>query len=169
MGNIIQEAVSKIAGNVTQSIASGVIVTLITTYVLVDIGKKDSPQPGPKVDSVKIIPAPTTVQQSYRMKTEPGRPSGENKPLPNGGEQRLNETDLRARVALADPSERDPKIAVDNRRMDQKLESPIIAAKAKNDTLAKEKETPKNIKQVQKRADDVFEELDEEVAKKPPH
>jgi hypothetical protein len=41
MGNIITNTLGKFSLNVTQGVATGLIVTAITTYLLVDSGKKD--------------------------------------------------------------------------------------------------------------------------------
>ncbi len=73
MGNIISEAIAKIAGNVTQSVVSAVLVFLITTYVLVGIGKKEGGGSGAdstkKADAAtKEAVAPPTRQQGGEAK-----------------------------------------------------------------------------------------------------
>lgn len=176
MGNFIKETVAKVAGNVTQSVTSAVIVTLLTTYVLVDVGKKDSTPPGPKGDSLKINTALPLVNQpdsktsnDFDKKTDPSRSAEENNLSPNNGTQRSDGRTISRGVVSLGPSERDVKMVADKSSKQPKLETTLLETKAKNDTVAKEKQIPKDVKHVQKRAEDVFDELDEEVAKPPPH
>ncbi len=175
MGNFLKETVAKVAGNVTQSVTSAVIVTLITTYVLVDVGKKkDSTGSVPNSDSLKINSAQQPMQHTednssgeLEKKSNQDRPTQENKPF-FAGKQKTD-----GRVAPANEDARiqgggEVQTVADKTVKHPKLETSLAASKAKIDSVAKEKQAAKDVKQVQKRAEDVFDELDEEVAKKPP-
>ncbi|HEX9005704.1 MAG TPA: hypothetical protein VF889_00320 [Bacteroidota bacterium] len=74
MGNIFTEGIAKIASNITQSVVSAVLIFLITTYVLVGIGKKEGGGGG--ADSTKKADAatretvvPPSGQQGGEMKS----------------------------------------------------------------------------------------------------
>ncbi|MBI5472732.1 MAG: hypothetical protein HY961_10355, partial [Ignavibacteriae bacterium] len=53
-------------------------------------------------------------------------------------------------------------------QLEQKLDMTAKEARSKADTLFKEKKANSEVKGVQKRSQDVFDELDEEADKKPP-
>ena len=198
MGNFITDTLGKMAGNVTQSVVSALIVTAITTYLLVDSGKKGSNPAA--ADSAKIgtVAAPElrsepeagarsspekfTDTASQQKSTMPGTNNqmiggGSTKGLPVGTadgktarEQAVSPVTNAASAAFKELPPENPT--------EQKLESTITEGRAKGDSLLKahpqdeklkgmKKETPKEVKDVKKRADDVFDELDQEVEKKP--
>ncbi len=175
MGNFIKETAAKVAGNVTQSVTSAVIVTLITTYVLVNPGKKDSTEPGSGSDSLRINPATQLMQQprdnriaGTEQKSNPDHPTFENKPLLTSGKQKSNGRITPEEESSQTQSEGAGETVGERVSGNPKPETSLAATKTKADSVAKEKQIPKDVKQVQKRAEDIFEELDEEVAKKPP-
>jgi hypothetical protein len=52
MASLYKETIAKVAGNVTQSVISAIVVFLITTYILVDSGRKSTAEK--HADSLKI-------------------------------------------------------------------------------------------------------------------
>jgi hypothetical protein len=195
MGNFFTDAIGKIASNVTQSVISALIVTAVTTYIIVSPGKKNDGKDAAAKDSATsgttVVPmeksgvaGETTrmVQQSIdssgpmTMETNKGMngaggiktvavPAAEKKNPSNSTEPPVTNAASKAYKEL--PPENPTE---------QKLESTITQGRAKGDSLlkanpqndkAKEitKEEKKETKDVKKRADEVFDELDQETQK----
>ncbi len=175
MGNFIKETAAKVAGNVTQSVTSAVLVTLITTYVLVDIGKKDSGKPDVKSDSLKIVPMQQPAAQpddrtglNVERKTNQDRSTFENKPFLTNGKRQTGERTSPGNEVTGDQREGEVKTVIAKKADNPRNEMSLAASKVKSDSVAKEKQGAKDVQHVKKRAEDVFDELDDEVAKKPP-
>jgi hypothetical protein len=198
MGNFITDTLGKMAGNVTQSVVSALIVTAITTYLLVDFGKKGSNPSA--TDSAKTATAVAperrsdtgagarsstqkfTDTASPQKSTMPGTNNqmtdgGSTKGLPVGTTEGKT-TREQAVSPVTNASSAAFKELPSENPTEQKLESTITEGRAKGDSLLKahpqdqklkevKKETPKEVKDVKKRADEVFDELDQEGEKKP--
>jgi hypothetical protein len=195
MGNVFTDAMGKIASNVTQSVISALIVTAVTTYIIVSPGKKDDGKDAAAKDSAKtgttVVPmeksavvgetarsvqqptdssAPMTMETNNGMSSPGGiktvaLPAAEKKAPSNRTESPVTNAASKAYKEL--PPENPTE---------QKLESTITQGRAKGDSLlkanpqkdkAKEitKEEKKETKDVKKRADEVFDELDQEIQK----
>ena len=177
MGNIIKETAAKVAGNVTQSVASAVVVFLITTYVLVDIGKKSNNTTG--ADSLqKEMIVPSLQKPSAGGKNQPSNnvsaviPTEEPGIQSPGNEQGTREKVVQGGALQSGDGTHETKIVVPKNPIEKKLDATVAHARAKGDTLVtvKKQDTGmhEEVKKVQKRADDVFDELDQEAGKKPP-
>jgi hypothetical protein len=194
MGNFITDTVGKIAGNVTQSVISALIVTAITTYVIVAPGRKDK-EGSAAADSAKaatmVAPldksdtAHETKSPGERLteKTTPGKPTGEvsKSSIGDGKAVVMPATETKDAPTRIDPpvtetaSKAFKELPVEN-PTEKKLESTIDQGRARADSLlrahppegkAKEvkKEEKKKTQDVKKRADEVFDELDDDVQK----
>lgn len=195
MGNFITDTLGKIAGNVTQSVASALIVTAITTYLIVSPGKKDDEKSGAAKDSAKTS---TTVSpekepgltgdanRSAERTTDTGTRENVNagKTMNEGGTTTpIAVTATEKSVAPAKTETPVTKAATKaykelpaEKAVEEKLESTITQGRAKADSLAKahpqddktkeiKKEEKKETKDVKKRSDEVFDELDQETQK----
>jgi hypothetical protein len=194
MGNIITNTLGKFSLNVTQGVATGLIVTAITTYLLVDSGKKDEKPAG--TDTAKSGTAATPAQGSSNegdLKSSTLRPGVSLNPAKqqdNGttpssggmnavavpganGKAALQNADTPERVAAAKAFKELPP----ENPTERNLEPTITAGRAKGDSLLRahpgdekvqdtNKEVKKDLQDVKKRSDDVFDELDQEVNKK---
>ncbi len=198
MGNFFTDLAGKVASNVTQSVASAVVVTLITTYVLVDLGRKDSKDnKGSVADttntSTVVRKAPATGIES---KTSPTSESAAAAQQPVKQEESKSVSPAGDAKSLATPvtetkvvqqKEESPVTKASEKAFQEltsdtvpepKLEAAITGGKAGADTALKarpqsekvkdvKKEVKKPATDVDKRADEVFDELDQETQKKP--
>jgi hypothetical protein len=170
MADFIKNTVAKAAGNVTQSVTSAVIVFIITTYVLVDSGKKEEPQNSADIDTSKkgmnISPVERPVP---KQRVEPlSSPANEPKQLVTGEKQNTNPEFARGKEGASAATATEAMSVSLRQPVETKKEPSPAEAQAKQDSLTKEKKQAEEMKKVKKRADDVFDELDEEVNKKPP-
>ncbi len=198
MGNFFTDALGKLAGNVTSSVASAVIVTLITTYVLVDIGKKDGQEnkgsagdtaststvvreaPAVRIDSKASMASESTAvtpQPVKQVESQSMNPAGYGKSLatPVTG---TNAVQQKEESPVTKASDKAFKELSSDTVPKQKPESAVTEEKANMDTALKaqpqtqkmkevKKEEKKPATDVHKRADEVFDELDQETQKKP--
>lgn len=195
MGNFITDTLGKIAGNVTQSVASALIVTAITTYLIVSPGKKEDEKSAAGKDSAKtsmtVSPekergvtgdANRSVEQTTDMGTRENVNAG--KTMKEGGTTTpiaVTATEKSAAPAITETpvtraaTKAYKELPVEN-PAEEKLESTITQGRAKADSLAKahpqddktkeiKKEEKKETKDVKKRSDEVFDELDQETQK----
>ncbi len=175
MSNIIKDTAAKVAGNVTQSVASAVIVFVITTYVLVDFGKKEKPTDAPDTATVAkeiVVPSASQGKSARRTDGDMSRLQGNTQEIKNTPAQpKVDPTThaiLPANKIQTEETSQEVQKAPAKNQIEQKLDATVATARAKADTLLKDKKQNPEVKGVQKRADDVFDELDEEAAKKPP-
>ncbi len=173
MGDFIKNTVGKAAGNVTQSVASALIVFIITTYVLVDTDKKEEPKNSADIDTSKRGMYISPVERSLnvpkqRLEPTPNAPANEPKQSTTNETQSTNPELARGRGNAQTTTETEA-MSVSLRQPAGTPKEPLPAeTQAKQDSLTKEKKQAEEMKKVKKRADDVFDELDEEVNKKPP-
>jgi hypothetical protein len=196
MGNFITDTLGKLAGNVTQSVASALIVTAITTYLIVSPGKNDKTQ-GSGADSAKTNPTVTPAVRSGAAR-EYGRsaqtsaettshlqPDASKSVNPGGGTKavavpatELKTNQERTVSPATEAATKAYKELPPENPTEEKLERTVTEGRAKGDSLLKahpqddkakeaNKEPKKETKDVKKRADEVFDELDQEVQKKP--
>jgi hypothetical protein len=193
MGNFFTDTVGKIAGNVTQSVISALIVTAVTTYIIVSPGKKEG-ESGSAKDSAKTTTTTAPMEKvegvkepagSSRMSTEASPPmnsgtsstsaAGATKPV--GVPATVIKTDQAGKMSpTTEAATKAYKELPPENAAEKGLESTISQGRAKGDSLAKahpqdekaqevKKEEKKETKDVKKRADEVFDELDQEVKK----
>lgn len=189
MGNFLKETVSKVGLSVTQSVTSAVAVTLISTYLLVDFGKKDKGAAPPAVDSTRstTIAAPgqnprgeerAAVREDQRAGNSGREQSSTSRTgEPAGGEREMKGAPVQTASGGGFEGKREspaPETAPPRNPTEAKLETAILDSRAKADSLVKKppqdekaKEAKKEVKDVHQRVDDVFDELDQEVEQKP--
>ncbi len=197
MGNFLKETLAKVAGNVTQSVVSAVIVFVITTYLLVDSGRKD--QPGKTTADTVKHQAPPLQEAPFggkpvlnearqegtatkTMKAQEGviREPNAQKVNETGGKQPSSQLPVTSvpekkhGVIQEDHAPGHP--ALDQSQSSEQVnqgeppKNPVVKKqeRAATDTLDQKK--PKDqVQKVKKRAEDVFDELDSESQKQPPH
>ncbi len=195
MGNFITDTLGKMAGNVTQSVVSALIVTAITTYLIVVPGKNRDTKESSGTDSAKSSTTVAPVEKrggteetggSAPKSTEPttlGKPDAD-KSVDARGETRTiavpagdtKGTQGKAESPATEAAKKAFKELPPENPTEQNLERTITEGRAKGDSLAKthpqdekvkdvKKEEKKQTKDVKKRADEVFDELDQEVQK----
>jgi len=192
MGNIITNTVGKFAGNVTQGVATALIVAAISTYLMVDLGKKDAKPAGADSAKSNTTLSPTQISRpegepGTQRKAETANPeekAGENT-LSTGGAMKTLPVPATEEQPTQKKAETPERVAASKAfkelppetPAEKKLESTITEGRAKGDSLlnahpqdekAKQakQEEKKDLKDVKKRADDVFDELDQEANKK---
>lgn len=195
MGNVFTDAIGKIASNVTQSVISALIVTAVTTYIIVSPGKKNDEKDATAKDSAKsgITVAPMEksgvegeTSRMVQQSTDSSAPMTmeTNKGMSSAGGMKTVALPAAEKKASTNRTESPVTNAASNaykelpreNPTEQKLESTITQGRAKGDSLlkanpqndkAKEitKEEKKETKDVKKRADEVFDELDQETQK----
>lgn len=196
MGNFLKETFAKVAGNVTQSVVSAIIVFVITTYLLVDSGKKNQPvkttadtmkhqtpplQEAPFGGKPVLNEARQEGTATKTMKAPEGviRQPNVQKPIETGGKQpssQLPVTSVPEKKHEVVQEEHAPgRPALDQSQSSEQVnqaeppQSPKVKKqeRAATDTLDQKK--PKDqVQKVKKRAEDVFDELDSESQKQPP-
>ncbi len=195
MGNFISDTLGKMAANVTQSVVSALIVTAITTFLIINPGKKQSSDDASGKDSTKssttVLPAGTSgaLGQSDRgdqqspVTSKPENVEAGKSTSGAGGTMPMAVPATDKKVAPPPTESPVTKAAAKayedmppETPAEQKLERTITEGRAKGDSLAsahpqeaKAKETKqeekKSTKDVKKRADEVFDELDQEIEK----
>jgi hypothetical protein len=190
MGNFIADTLAKMATNVTQSVISALIVTAVTTYLIISPGKneeskdasgKDSAGNGTTVMPVEKSGVTGEGLQSTQQATEKSVPEEiETGRSTNAGAgtspvampaTEKKTTPAKTESPVTDAASKAYKELVPEDPAEQKLESTITQGRAKGDSLASahpqdlKKEEKKEVKDVKKRADEVFDELDQEVQK----
>ena len=195
MGNFISDTLGKMAANVTQSVVSALIVTAITTFLIINPGKKENTSGASGKDSANsnttVLPAGKTgaVGQSNRVdqqSTETSKPESVDAGKSTNGARGTTPIALPAtELKVAPPKAESPateaaakayKDLPPETPAEQKLEQTITEGRAKGDSLASahpqeakakvtKQEEKKSTKDVKKRADEVFDELDKEIEK----
>jgi hypothetical protein len=197
MGNFLKETFAKVAGNVTQSVVSAVIVFVITTYLLVDSGKKEQPVKT-TADTVKYQTLPLRETPSFgkplqnesrpegtgskTMKAKEGVISGPNvqKVIETSGKQpgsQLPVTTVPEKKHEVIQEEHVPaRPAPDQSQSSEQAsqgvppQNPVVKKQERATTDTLDQKKPKDqVQKVKKRAEDAFDELDSEAQKQPPH
>jgi hypothetical protein len=195
MSNVLTDAMGKIASNVTQSVISALIVTAVTTYIIVSPGKKNDEKNAAAKDSAKSgitvapmeksgvegettrsVQKPSDTSNPVTMETNTGASGAggiKNVAVPAGEKQTPS---IRTEPPVTNAASKAYKELPPENPTEQKLESTITQGRAKGDSLLKanpqhdkateiKKEEKKETKDVKKRADEVFDELDQETQK----